>query len=194
MALADLLATLERDALAQLARDRESAEAEAARIRAEAEALAERRRAEARATLTARLDAERGHAVALATQRVQREVFAAREAAVQRVLARARELCREPAPPAAQPALVALALTGLRYLERGPVEARGDPALLTALRAALNGQREVTPVPDSTVGQGLALRAAGGRARVDATLLGRLDHREDEARAFVVLRLEGAAP
>ncbi len=194
MALADLLATLEHDALARLAEARAAAEAEAARLRAEAAETAARRRAEVTATTRATLAQESGHAVALATQRVQHTVLASRERAVQRVLAAARAQCREPPPPDLHPTLVALARAGLRYLEQGRAVARGDPALLAALRAAVDGTHDLVLAPDPSVGAGIHLASADGRARVDASLLGRLAHREDEARAFLVRRLTGGAP
>ncbi len=189
MALTDLLASLEHDARARLAEARAAAEAEAARLRAEAAETAARRRAEVTATTRASLAQESGHAVALATQRVQHAVLASRERAAQRVLSTARAQCREPPPPELHATLVALAQAGLRYLERGRAIARGDPALLTALGTAVNGTHDLTLTPDPSVGAGLHLASADGRTCVDASLLGRLAHREDEARAYLVRRL-----
>ncbi|HEU5169276.1 MAG TPA: hypothetical protein VFU46_01990 [Gemmatimonadales bacterium] len=168
MALADLLDTLERDAEGRAAARMAAARAEADRLTAEARERLERRRAAALAEREGELWAAAASEIELARREAVREVLLAREAALERVFARARELL---AARAADPALA-------------PEWDRDAADALTFL----GGREAVTRRPPEVAGVRVA--ALDGSIVIDGTLEGRLERLRSRLAIEVARRLE----
>lgn len=174
MALADLIARLERDAQGQVEAIAQRAEEEVRAIEAEtarglAEATAQAlaaRRAELQATLQAELGQAR--------RRSRADHLAARHALVVRILTRARALIDEAAATARyRDALPAHFESALSYLEGLDVRVRCAAATEPLLRP-LAAQRGVALQVDPTLGPGFVAETRDGSVTIDNTLAARL--------------------
>ncbi len=171
MALEELIARLERDAQARVAAIEAQAGVEVEALTSEAG----RRREEGvaaelaarRALLAARLDGE----LAQARRRSRSERLVAEHAAIDRVLARARELVDEVGRTPEYAAAVARHATlALRYVEGLAPTVRVRPELAPALRGVAE-KLELDPA----LGVGVVVAAADGSVIVDETLGARLN-------------------
>lgn len=175
MGIEELIARLERDADARVAKIRERAKAEKDAIEAASAALSERLRAEALAARARERRVKFDQALAVARQRANAERLAAEYALLERILARTRELIAvvdvEPEYLAAVPLQLERAL---RFVEGRPIVVRCRPSIAPAARAALAMRSDATveEAPDAPVGIRIALR--DGSMEVDDTLLERL--------------------
>lgn len=168
-----LLATLEREADAAIARVLEEGRTRAAAIIAESDRrIADRKRA----TLDVReAEARTAFERALATARYQARgrVLAARETLLQRVFVALREFLPEITGTEAYRARLAEELPrALAFAGERPVTVRCTPALVTVLQrlAKTNGRLRVEPT--SQIASGYRVTTMDGGLEVDATLEG----------------------
>jgi vacuolar-type H+-ATPase subunit E/Vma4 len=177
VAIANLLAALEREADAERAAITAAAEAEAEQVRAGAARRHDLDRQTAiaafRAERTRRADAE----VAAAARRWRGDVLAARGAALDRLrAAMAAELPAQLAGgdgPRLLDALLAAALAPLPDDAAATVSC--PPALAAAVRERLAGRPTLAVTGDGDVGSGARIIVGGGALVIDATLEAQLD-------------------
>jgi vacuolar-type H+-ATPase subunit E/Vma4 len=171
-----LLATLERDAQAEITRVMEDGRARAAAIIAASEQRVAARRAltlEQR-TATARAEHERALAVTRAAARAQ--VLAARGALLDRLFARVRAELPAVDASAAYRASLAPQLEQLRaFAGERSVTVHCNPALAATLRKIIRTNGRLPIRPDSNIAAGFRLTTADGKLEVDATLDDRLE-------------------
>lgn len=171
-----LLATLEREADAEIARVKLEAEARSAALTAAAE---QRMTARRDATLgrhetTARTEHER----VLATARVaaQAKVLTARAELLDRVFERLRhELPKLTASPAYRSGLRRQIDSLKVFAGDEPVTLQCNPTLAAALRRVVKTNGRLRIHPDRRIAAGFRLITADGALEVDATLDGRLE-------------------
>ncbi len=193
MALTDLLAALERDAEQRIASDHAAATAQAAEISRQAAERVARRREEAVGREAARLRAEAGRQLALATRDAEHAVLASRETLLARVLELARGRIRDRDSTAkADETLLALAAAALGYAGGAAVRLRSAPDLAKAAAAHFRKRAHLEIVPDPALESGSVVESTDGRLAIDATLEGRLAAREAEARIEILRLLERA--
>lgn len=174
MALADLIARLEHDADAAVRALGEEADAEARAIDEAARQERDRR--------MTRLVTERREVRQAALRQelydrrraLRGQELEAREALVERVLARARALFDEATGTEAyRGALRERCTEALSYLEGVPCLVRCRPADVPVI-ASLGGRDEVTVEGDERVGPGLVVESLDGSVTIDQTLDARL--------------------
>lgn len=176
-----LLATLEREAEAEIARVMDEARARAAalgaasdeRIAVERGALLGVREAKARAELERALAAARSAARA--------RVLAARTALLARVFAKLNEELPRVAKSAQYRARLGAQLEQLMPFAGGrPVTVRCSPDLAAALRAIVKTNGRCPIQPDSQIAAGFRLTTGDGVLEIDATLEGRIERLRPE--------------
>jgi vacuolar-type H+-ATPase subunit E/Vma4 len=184
MALADLIARLERDAEARAVEQEAAAEAEAGALRAEAERFAAQRRARELSTRRLARRARFEGVLADARRKAQAERLAAQHALLTRVFERANALLPEVARTDGYLAqLPAYFAEARRYLEGQRAVVRCHPSLTARLRPCADA--EVSFVEDASLSPGLVVSAADDSVFIDNTLTARL--RRLEARLSVEL-------
>jgi vacuolar-type H+-ATPase subunit E/Vma4 len=194
MALAELLAALEREAEARLAGELATATAEAAAIAGTARARLEQRRVEELAHAMARHRAEAEQQWSHASRAAERSVLASREALLERVLTRVRQRLSDPQPLGeADAALTAMVMDAMAYAGSEPVEIRAAPGLCERITRAVGTRPGLTVRPDPTVGAGSIVTTQDGRLTVDASLAGRLTALEAEARILILQQFGGGS-
>lgn len=171
-----LLATLEREADAEVARVATEAQARAAELTAAAEQRMAARRAATlgRRETQARADAER--ALSAARRAAQAQVLAARAETLDRVFAAVRAQLPVIGKSAAYRARVGAQLEHLiRFAGDRPLTARCNPAVASALRAAVKTNGRLRIQADPHIAAGFRLATNDGVLEVDATLESRLE-------------------
>jgi V/A-type H+-transporting ATPase subunit E len=171
-----LLATLEREADAEIARVKQEAEARAAALTAAAE---QRMTARRNATLSRHETAARAeHERALATARVaaRAKVLAARAELLERVFERLRqELPKLTVSPAYRAGLPSQIGRLKVFAGDDPVTLQCNPTLAAALRRVVKTNGRLRIHPDRRIAAGFRLITADGVLEVDATLESRLE-------------------
>jgi len=175
MGIDDLIARLERDADARVAAIDARARAEVQTIRdaaKEASVLASHRALAARRTARrARLAEE----IAVAKRQARAVRLVAEHSLLEQVMARAAALLDGADRDAVYLSSLRERIAGaLRYMEGAAVAVRCRPALVPAVRAALEGRRDVTVLPVATMAAGFTAVARDGTVEVDDTLPARL--------------------
>lgn len=166
-----LLATLERDAGAEIARVTEDARARAAELSAASDQRIAARRAAVlgQREADARAQHERALADARAAARVR--VLSARAALLDRVFtALITELPRLAASAAYRAQLPSQVEDLLRFAGDDPVTVECAPALSTTLRQVIRTNGRLRIRPDSRIRAGFRLRTADGLIEIDASL------------------------
>jgi vacuolar-type H+-ATPase subunit E/Vma4 len=171
-----LLATLEREAVAETERLVAEARARAAAVTAEADASGARRRAE----VLARREAEQQAALQRNLAGARREARATVLAARERLLAQLFAAVRAALPAAAagsgyRDALPADLERALTFVGARPVVARCAPALASELARLAKANGRLTISPDPTIAAGFRLVTTDGALEVDGTLEGRVE-------------------
>jgi len=175
MALEDLIARLERDTDARVAKIRERAKAETDAIEAASALLAARLRAEGLAARARERRTALDRELAAARQRGSVEQLTEAHALLERILARTRELIAGVDVDPVYLAAVRRRLEEvLRFVEGQPIVVHCRPSVAPAVRAALAMRSDATveEAPDAPVGVRVVLR--DGSMEVDDTLLERL--------------------
>ena len=178
MGFAELVGRLERDTEARVAEVRAHADAEVAALAAGARRAAESARGDALAVRRRERRAELARAIAEVRRSARLAELDAEHAAIERGLARARELLGEvecrPDYLASVPDRVDQAL---RYLPPGEARIQCRPALAEAVARAAAGHADVTVEVSAEMPAGFTVSARDGSVAVDCTLsalLGRL--------------------
>lgn len=174
MALAELIVALERGAEEEVRRIREEADAELARLGEEVRTRLDGRRAREWARLQERLRGKTELRLSAARLEGRRQVLAARDRMLKRVLEAARGRLPE-------------ALTDPRYLETLPAaleQALGflpggrvvvcSPEIASVVRESLGGFADVEARPGLDAGTGFIAASTDESVRVDGTLEARL--------------------
>jgi vacuolar-type H+-ATPase subunit E/Vma4 len=189
VALAELIAALEREADGEVAALLAQAGAEAEAILADADTAAARRCEHALAIEQHRLAREEEAAIAAAATAARAEELVARERVLSRAAAATRSAAGEAEPALPPSAICRLVAAGRRYLAEGAVTLRCPPALLASARdAAADLAIAVEPAEE---GEGLALVA--GAWRVELGLPALVERRWPALAPLVLLALlEGA--
>ncbi len=174
MALAQLIAALERGGEDEIRRVREEAAAEVARLGEEVRALLDSRRASERARLQERLRGETELCLSAARLEGRRRVLAARDGMLERVL----DAVRERLPPALVDPRYSVALPdalewALGFLPEGGV-VLCSPEIAQVVRDSLSGRADVEVQPGMDTDTGFILISADDSIRVDGTLEARL--------------------
>jgi vacuolar-type H+-ATPase subunit E/Vma4 len=194
VSLDTLLASLEREADAEIARTLAEAQAAAAALTAEAEVrLAARRDTTVRrSTETRRAALERSLADARRTARER--VLTARALMLDRVFAALADALPDVGRGAAYQASLAAELREALAFTRDPCLAvRCAPAVAPALRREIaRAERTVAIRPDPQVAGGFVLASGDGRLEVDATLTTRLEQRRRGLALAALAALENA--
>jgi vacuolar-type H+-ATPase subunit E/Vma4 len=172
MALDQLLAALEREALRTAEQLVADAHAEAARITAEAERQVEQRRATALATAEQGQRAALERTVADAARASRHETLAEREALLARLFTAVRSaLPQAIAQPAYLESLPARLAAAQACFEEGqPLVLRCSESLRATLQALIAPQPGITVEPIAGPGTGFLLASADGAMEVDTTL------------------------
>lgn len=192
-----LLDELRRKAASEAEARRMRAEAEAARIRDEARAAVAARLAEARRVREREAAEAMAVAVADARRRAMELLLPARAAALDRLFALAeRRMALLVDHPGFPDALTAQLRDALAYLPDEKVRVRCAPALVAAVRRALEtaGRPEVDVRADATVPPGAVVESEDGVVTVDATFARRLVRDRAALAAAIAADLAGAAP
>ena len=176
MALAELLAGLDRDAEAEIAALRESARGEAAALLAAAAEGVARRRETALAAERATLEAAEVRAAATALLAARGEELAAGAALLARAAAAAETACGEREGRLDAAALRRLLVEGQRFLAPGRTVFRCPAGLVAAAREAAEGSGIVV----ETAGDERPPVLAGGGWEVDLSLRSLLRRRWSE--------------
>lgn len=179
MALADLIARLERDAEARLAALTAKTDAEVAVLQADAErakrGFRDRELASRRATRRARLE----HEQAEARQRARADRLRAQHALLERVFARARSRLPEVAASPGWRAALPHALVGaLKYLEGQRVVVRCPQGVAELVRARLGKRDDVAVIEDPALALGCVVMTPDESVVIDDTLSTRLSRAE----------------
>jgi vacuolar-type H+-ATPase subunit E/Vma4 len=191
MALADLLAALEREAAAQAEARRAAARAAAAEIARSADERLERRRSEAALARETELRRAAETALDEARRAARRSVLDARERLLERVFAAARGLLPEAmARDGYRAVLPRHVADALRAVGDQPAVVRCPDALGDAVRAALGPRRDVTVETDPAAPPGITAGTTDGAVAVDNTLPGRLDRARPRLAIAVLARLK----
>lgn len=170
MALADLIARLEREADARSFELDAQAGAEAEKLRAEATRSSEERRERELATRREERRTTLDAALAEARRKMRGARLTAQHALLARVFARARELVPEVArSPAYLQAVPQHLAEARRFVEGLEVEVRCPPELAALLPGA---------VADPAVAPGVVVKAVDGSVHLDNTLPARLQRLE----------------
>ncbi|MFI5397311.1 MAG: V-type ATP synthase subunit E [Candidatus Binatia bacterium] len=181
--VAMLLRLIREQAAAEIADMRARAHERAARLRATADAEAEAIRAGARSAGESRGNLRAATLLAVVETQSHLELLSAREALIERVIARARALlARFPTIPQATERLTNLIREGLQALPPGPVRVRTpreyEPLLDEAIRSSLNtDHRAVAFATDPELAGGVVVEVDDGRLRFDNSFDGRIRRR-----------------
>jgi vacuolar-type H+-ATPase subunit E/Vma4 len=194
MAIAELIAELERQGESEAERVIAHARADAERRITEARARADQREAAWREPEAKRLEEATRRVLADARRAANQEVLRARQQLLDRVLEMARRRLNsvgdEPAFRTALPALVREALV---YLERDEVVIRCAPALVEWVTPLIEGRAGASVVGDSAVGPGVVVESRDGKVTVDNTMGARLDRLAPILALDIVRRMEEVA-
>lgn len=164
MALAELIAALEREADEEVAALLAQASAEAGAILAAADTATARQLEQALAAEGRRLAREEEAAVAAATNAARAEELAARAHVLRRAAAATRSLAGEAEASLPPAALSRLVEAGRRYLSDGAVTLRCPPPLLASAREAAADL--AIAIESAEEGEGLALVAGAWRVEL----------------------------
>ncbi len=175
MALDELLAALDREALAEAESIRTAARAACARIAAESETAVARRQAEGLEQRERELHAAAELQLSAARRAARRDTLVARQALLDRVLAAARE--RLPAAECEPTALAARVAAALDAVGDGVAEVRCAPALVARVRRLVAARPGTTVLARDAAGSDLVVSAADGAVEVDASLAALLERR-----------------
>lgn len=179
MALADLIARLERDAEARLTELTAKTDAEATRLLADAARARETHRDRELALRRAARRARHQREQAEARQHARADRLRAQHALLERIFARARlllpELAASPAWRAALPRHLAHAL---RYLEGQRVVVKCAPAVVELVRAHLGHRDDVVVLEEPTLALGCQAMTPDESVLIDDTLGARLARAE----------------
>lgn len=171
-----LLASLERDAEAEIERVLADARARAAAVTVEVDERLARRRRETLARREAEARAGLERALASARHAARQRVLAARETLLERFFAELRALLPAlAAAPAYRGALPAELARARVFAGDAAVTARCAPALAPALRRVARRNGRLTVRPDARVAAGFRLVTADATLEVDGTLEGRVE-------------------
>jgi len=171
-----LLATLEREAEAEISRVMDDARARAAEVIAAAERRMAARRQLSLEQRTAEARAEHERALATARAAARAPVLAARAALLDRLFAGLRAKLPAVAASAAYRAALARQLEVLSaFAGDRPSTVRCNPALVATLRRAMKTKGRWPIRPDSSIAAGFRLTTTDGVLEVDATLETRLE-------------------
>ena len=171
-----LLATLEREAEAEISRVMDGARARAAEIVAAAQQRIALRREQTLAQRTAAARAEHERALAATRAAARAQVLAARAALLDRLFARLRAELPAVAGSAAYRAGLAGQLERLRsFAGERSLTVHCNPALAATLRNVMRTNGRLPIRPDSQIAGGFRLTTADGKLEVDATLEDRLE-------------------
>lgn len=175
-----LLAALEREADAEIARVREDAQARMAELTEAAERRMAARRQMTLGRREAEARAELERALAGTRQAARAQVLNTRGALLERLFARLRADLSDVAASAPYRARLAGQLkTLMRFTGDQPVTVRCNPGLAATLRSVLrtNGAGNGRPhlQPDRHIAAGFSLTTQSGALEVDATLENRLE-------------------
>lgn len=169
-----LLARLERDAEAEIARVLAGGRAQAAAVTAQAEQRIARRRQAALARREAERRAGMERALAGARHAARERVLQARETLLERCFARLRAALPSLAATAAyRGALAGDVARTLAFAGDRKVIVRCAPALTAALRRLVKTNGRLSVKPDARIAAGFRVATADGGLEVDATLEGR---------------------
>ena len=193
MALADLVARLERDAAAEVQAIVARTDAEVEGVRAAAErAVAGKVAAELDRRRAART-VDRERALALARRNARAAELAEQHAFIARVLERARQLTIDAGANAEYLRALPLHLDeALSYVQGLQLRVRCQARTRDALSATLARTERVAVVLDESVGPGLVVEAADGSVIVDNTLKARLTRIEPALAVALLKELEHA--
>ena len=171
-----LLATLERDAEAEISRVMDDARARAAEIVAAAEQRIARRREQTLEQRTTEARAEHERALAATRAAARAQVLAARAALLDGLFARVRAELPAVAASAAYRAGLARQLEHLSvFAGDRSITVRCNPALTATLRHVIKTNGRWPIRSDSHIEAGFRLTAADGTLEIDATLENRLE-------------------
>lgn len=174
MALAQLIAALERGAEEEVRRIQEEADAEVARLGEEVRARLDGRRARERARLQERLRGETELRLSAARLEGRRRVLAARDGMLKRVLEAARGRLQEAlADPRYAETLPSALEQALGFLPGGGV-LLCSPEIAQVVRQSLGGSADVEVCPELNAGTGFTVTSADESLCVDGTLEARL--------------------
>ena len=174
MALAELIAALERAAGEEVRRIREEADAELARLGEEVRTRLDDRRAREFALLQERLRGETELRLSAARMEGRRQVLAARDGMLERVLEAARGCLPEAlADPRHLETLPASLERALGFLPDGGV-VLCSPEIASVVRESLGGFADVEARPGLDAGTGFIAASADESVSVDGTLEARL--------------------
>lgn len=191
MALAELIAALERGAEEEVRRIREEADAEVARLDEEVRACLDGRRARERARLQERLRGETELRLSAARLEGRRHVLAARDGMLERVLEAARGRLPEAlADPRYLEPLPAALERALGFLPDGGV-VLCSPEIASVVREALGGFADVEVRLGLDAGTGFIVASADESVRVDGTLEARLAGAWPELAIYVAVHIAG---
>lgn len=169
-----LLARLERDAEAEIARVLAGGRAQAAAVTAQAEQRIARRRQAALVRREAERRAGMERALAGARHAARERVLQARETLLERCFARLRAALPSLAATAAyRGALAGDVARTLAFAGDRKVIVRCAPALTAALRRLVKTNGRLSVTPDAQIAAGFRVATADGGLEVDATLEGR---------------------
>jgi vacuolar-type H+-ATPase subunit E/Vma4 len=176
-----LLATLEREAEAEIARVMDDARARVAALNAASDDRIAVERGALLGVREAKARAELERALAAARVAARGRVLAARTALLSRVFQKLEEQLPRVAESAEYRARLAAQIEQLMPFAGGqPVTVRCSPDLAPALRAAVktNGRSRIQP--DAGIAAGFRLTTGDGVLEIDATLEGRLERLRPE--------------
>jgi V/A-type H+-transporting ATPase subunit E len=197
---ATLLRLIREQAAAEIAEMQGRAQQRAARLRASADTEAEAIRAGARSSGESRGRLRAAKLLAAAETQSHLGLLVAREALIEKVIARARtRLARFSSFPQAADRLAELVREGLEALPAGPVRVRmpHDCELLLdeAIRRSLTSDRgAVTFTADDGLMGGVVLEVDDGRVRFDNSFDGRVRRRMYRLRRLAADMLLGEEP
>lgn len=195
MAIDALLAALDRDVEAEVARLRTAAAAEAAALEADAAARIAADEASWAGALRAALEAEAALAVGEARRAARAEVLRARDALLARVLEATAARLRGALDGDEGAARLAVLVASARaYLGDAGGTMRCRPEFAAAVTRALAGEAAIRVEPDAAVGTGVVAHEASGRFTVEATLERLLAQRRDAILVRLAREVGGTFP